>query len=108
MRLVRVTAMVISLVAIVALAVFVLKCTGAGGTEGQPAPAPAAPADSSKYVTVADTLDPDAPVMTPKDLSDEEREQMRQDSIAREIDDIYRQEAALEQKREQLEQHMHY
>lgn len=107
MRLVRVTAMVISLVAIVALAVFVLKCTGAGGTEGQPAPAPAAPADSSKYVTVADTLDPDAPVMTPKDLSDEEREQMRQDSIAREIDDIYRQEVALEQKREQLEQQMH-
>ena len=84
-----------------------LKCTGAGGTEGQPAPAPAAPADSSKYVTVADTLDPDAPVMTPKDLSDEEREQMRQDSTAREIDDIYRQEAALEQKREQLEQQMH-
>lgn len=104
MRMIRVTAMVISLVTIVALAVFVLKCTGVGNTEGQPVPAPAAPADSSKYVTVPDTLDPDAPVMTPDDLSDEEREQMRQDSIAREIDDIYRQEAALEQKREQLEQ----
>lgn len=108
MRLIRVTAMVISLVAIVALAVFVLKCTGAGGTEGQPAPAPAAPADSSKYVTVADTLDPDAPVMTPEDLSDEEREKMHNDSIGREIDNLYRQEAEIKHKRQELEQQMQH